>query len=367
MTAGYSLQASARLSCASRRALARSGLLFALWFTAALFLGTRCQAQSEFADAAHQIKGAVVTVVAGDRVGTGFIVNPDGYVVTNQHVVRDTPKVSVKLSSGEALAAQVTTTSQAHDLALLKADRNHLPTVQFGSSAKLEQGEDVAAIGAPLGLENSLTKGVVSSPNRKIDGRTFVQIDAALNPGNSGGPVIDANGLVIGVATEVAKKAQGVGLAVPSDEVMAFLDKAGVSYQAALGAAPPSETAAAAGQAETKGGAAPTPSPAPESPAATATPPPPPPPATPPAAAPWLMLVLAAVIALVVSLVTSLLVASRLATGRPPAAIPYVAAPPPPPAPGQAAPAPPAPQPPAAQPPAPRPAEDLSDIDIELK
>jgi hypothetical protein len=313
---------------------------------------TALAAQAQFEEAIQQVKDAIVTVATPDGNGAGCVVNSEGYVLTNQHVVGQATEISVKLRSGEKLAATVTKTEPEHDLCLLKVERQHLPAVQFTSSAKLKQGADVAAVGAPLGLENTLTKGVISSTARDVDGKRYIQIDAALNPGNSGGPVINAEGFVVGVATKVAKEAQGIGLAVPSDDVTAFLDGAGVSYAVALsqspaasGTEPPAAETAPAAPATT--------------PPAALTPgvPPEPAEAGPPL---WLLLILTATVALIVALLTAAVVASRIVRQ-----------------PGLTAPAPQQPtyQPPlAAQPSPPQAAlqsppapEDLSDIDIELR
>lgn len=320
---------------------------------------------AQFAEALKQVRDTVVTVSAGEREGAGFVVNSAGHVLTNQHVVKDAKSIQVKLRTGEVLSATVVESSAERDLCVLKVERDHLPAVQFASSAKVKQGEDVAAVGAPLGLENTVTKGIISSTSREINGKQFLQIDAALNPGNSGGPVINADGFVVGVATKVAKEAQNVGFVVPSDEVTAFLDTAKVPYQSALGAAPegkPAETSPAADQApEGEGGAG---SMGGETPAPPPTGAPLPAPPTAPAGLPdWLVFVLAGVIALVVSLIVSAIVAGKVAR-RPdlmaPAgpAQPYAA-------PYQAPAGFPAPQAPAR--PAQPPQEDLSDIDIELR
>jgi S1-C subfamily serine protease len=142
---------------------------------------------------------------------------------------------------------------------MVKIERKHLPAAQFGSATALKKGEQVAALGAPLGLEHSVTRGSVGNPAREHEGRTYVQIDAALNPGNSGGPLINADGLVVGMSTMVADKAQNVGFAIPAEDICSFLDDNTVGYSAALttGAAKPPAKAeakpAAKGETE-KGG-----------------------------------------------------------------------------------------------------------------
>ena len=321
----------------------------------ALLLLVCCAAAwAQFTEAASKVRDSVITVAVGKSTGAGFIVNSDGSAVTNKHVVGDAKSVSVKLRNGEQLTAEVVKASTEQDLCLLKLDRQHLPAVQFASSKKLKQGQDVAAVGAPLGLEGTLTKGVVSATERDVNGQKFLQIDAALNGGNSGGPVINQSGQVVGMATKVAADAEKLGFAIPSNDIMAFLSASSVSFEAALGDAPKAEPA--------------TETPAAEPGAEAGLPPPAPMPAAPapepsPFSKPWMMLVVAACVAFVVALVTALLVAGRKpAPVAPQQPVQYTYAQPTPQAP-IARPAP----PPIAAPQAPPPAEDLSDVDIELR
>lgn len=315
-------------------------------------------AWADFTDAAGKIRDAVITVAVENRSGSGLIVNPDGNALTNKHVVGDATSVSVKLRNGDQVTAQVVKSATDRDLCLLKLERQHLPAVQFASSAKLKQGQAVAALGSPLGLSGSLTKGTVSATDRDIDGQKFIQLDAALNQGNSGGPVINEDGLVVGVATKAAKEAQNMGFAIPSDDAMAFLTSANVPFQAALGEAPKATEKTEAAPATPAEGAAPVPA-APLAPPAPVEPPS-------PLSRPWMLLVAAAVVAFVVALVTALLVAGRktlsVVQQAPPVQYTYAQ-------PMQQQPM--VTQPgavrPAAPPPAPPQAEDLSDIDIELR
>ncbi|MCE5237049.1 S1C family serine protease [bacterium] len=316
-------------------------------------------AHADFAQAADKIRDAVVTVMLEKRMGTGFIVNGEGYVLTNKHVLDKATKATVKLANGDELPAELVKASETRDLVVLRVDRPHLPNVIFASSAKLKQGTEVAAIGAPFGLSDTLTKGIVSSASRDIDGQKFVQIDAALNQGNSGGPIINDQGQVVGVATLVAKKAENMGFAIPSDDAMAFLDEAKLTYSTL--------DAPAAAEAPAEGATPPPAAAVPEAGAPGA-----PPAASPPAPSftlqPWMWLVAAAVVAFLVALITSLVVAKSVARGVV-APVAYMA-PPPYSAPGWgAAPVPSAPSAaPAPVPqPQPRPQDDLSDIDIELR
>jgi len=189
----------------------------------------------DMSGAIEQVKESVLTIKSGERVGAGFIVSPDGHGLTSAHVVGDSSQVTVVLANDEELDAKVTKTDEARDLALINIDLKNLPAVHFAASSELKQGARVAVLGAPLGLEGSVTEGIVSAVQREAQGKKYLQIDAALNEGNSGGPVIDEHGRVVGVATAVVKKAQNVGFAVPSDEAIAFLQDAGVVLNLPLG------------------------------------------------------------------------------------------------------------------------------------
>jgi len=318
----------------------------------ALLLLCCAAAWAQFTEAAGKIRDAVVTVAVANRTGTGFIVNSDGSMLTNKHVVGEAKSVTVKLRNGDQLTAQVVKAATDRDLCLLKLDRQHLPAVQFASSGKLKQGQAVAAVGTPFGLEGSLTKGMVSATDRDIDGQKFIQIDAALNQGNSGGPVINEDGVVVGMATKAAKDAQNVGFAIPSDDLMSFLSAASVPYQAALGEAPKDGETATPSTGPAPDAAAP-----PVTAPATAPPPPVAPPS--PLSAPWVLLLAAAAVAFVVALVTALVVAGKRTTPVMQQPVQYTYAQPMPQQPMMPQPAP--------RPAAPPQAEDLSDVDIELR
>ena len=192
-------------------------------------------ARADMSGAIERVTDSVLTVKADKRIGAGFIVSPEGYALTSAHVVGDADQVSVTLADGSELAARVQTRDEARDLALLRVDQRNLPAVQFTSSKGLKQGVEVVALGVPLGLAGSVTEGVVSAVDRQIKDKTYLQIDAALNEGNSGGPVIEEEGRVIGVATAVMQQAENVGFATPSDEVLGFLREARVAVSLPLG------------------------------------------------------------------------------------------------------------------------------------
>ena len=163
---------------------------------------------------------------AVEAKGSGFIINSSGIVVTNNHVVKDAKTVSVTLSDGETYPAKIIGTDPKTDLAVLKIIAGHpLPYVELGSSASVEPGEWVVAMGNPFGLGGTVTAGIVSALGRDIgDGPydKFIQIDAPINEGNSGGPLFDQRGQVIGINTAILTPtggSVGIGFAIPSDMV----------------------------------------------------------------------------------------------------------------------------------------------------
>ena len=154
-------------------------------------------------------------------LGSGFIVNPDGYVVTNNHVVDGATEVRVKLSDGRELTAKIVGRDPKTDVALLKVDATGLPVMPVGDSSKLQVGEPVMAIGNPFGLEQTVTTGIVSATGRVIGEGPyddFIQTDASINPGNSGGPLINDHGQAIGINTAIFSRtggSVGIGFAIP--------------------------------------------------------------------------------------------------------------------------------------------------------
>ena len=154
--------------------------------------------------------------------GSGFIISPDGYVLTNAHVVADASEVTVKLTDRREFPAKVVGVDQRSDIALIKIAATGLPTVHFGDSSKLKPGQWVVAIGSPFGFENSVTAGVVSATGRALDEAyvPFIQTDAAVNPGNSGGPLFNLDGQVIGINSQIYSRTggfMGMSFAIPID------------------------------------------------------------------------------------------------------------------------------------------------------
>lgn len=205
----------------------------------------RCEVGAEDAELLDAYSRAVTTVVdavgpavvgvsvgravpSGDGVepigsGSGVLVTPDGYVLTNHHVVRGADRVRVTLTDGSHLGAVPVGSDAPNDLALVRANGSGLPYAALGDSSGLRVGQLVIAIGNPLGFQSTVSTGVVSATGRAmrgLDGRLIenvIQHTAPLNPGSSGGPLVDSRGHVVGINTAIIVAAQGIGFAVPSN------------------------------------------------------------------------------------------------------------------------------------------------------
>lgn len=173
--------------------------------------------------------------VVESPLGSGVIIDEDGYIVTNEHVVSRASKLNVRLADGKNYEATMISSDPATDLAVLKIESDApLPYVKMGTSKDLMIGETVIALGNPFGLENSVTIGVLSAKNRtftfssdygSIEYDGLIQTDALINPGNSGGPLINIDGELIGINTAIVNHAQGIGFAIPADKVRETLVK----------------------------------------------------------------------------------------------------------------------------------------------
>jgi serine protease Do len=201
--------------------------------------------QTPVVDVVRRVRGAVVNIhsertvqgpaadlsaAAANRVngmGTGIIIDPRGYVVTNQHVVEDVSVIRVRLADGSSHTARVLARDHENDLALLKIDAGRpLATMPLGTAADLMVGETVIAIGNAYGYEHTVTVGIVSATardvtlNKDISYKALIQTDASINPGNSGGPLLNVNGELVGVNVAIRAGAQGIGFAIPVDTVI---------------------------------------------------------------------------------------------------------------------------------------------------
>ncbi|MDZ4833470.1 MAG: trypsin-like peptidase domain-containing protein [Candidatus Melainabacteria bacterium] len=164
------------------------------------------------------------------QTGSGFIVRPEGFILTNAHVVKGAKRIEVTLNDGRNIVATIVGIDTFSDLAVLKIDAANLPILQMGSSTNLRPGEFAIAIGSPLGYDHTVTLGIVSAVGRNVydinDNINFIQTDAAINTGNSGGPLLNLKGEVIGVNTAVVKGfvAQNIGFSIPVDIAKSVCD-----------------------------------------------------------------------------------------------------------------------------------------------
>jgi serine protease Do len=167
----------------------------------------------------------------GEALGSGFIISQDGYVLTNNHVVEGADRVTVKLTDGRELRAQVIGTDKTSDVAVLKIDASNLPTVKIGNPADSKVGEWVVAIGSPYGFDSTVTSGIISAKARTFSDDSpipFIQTDVPVNPGNSGGPLFNLKGEVIGINSMIYSRTggfQGLSFAIPIDAAMHVKDQ----------------------------------------------------------------------------------------------------------------------------------------------
>ena len=153
--------------------------------------------------------------------GSGIILRPDGYILTNNHVVNQASRIEVRLKNGKSFPAKLVGADSATDLAMLKIDARNLPQAEFGSSEKARVGQFVIAIGSPFGLDYTVTTGVLSAKGRGGIGANeiedYLQTDASINPGNSGGPLVNLQGRVLGINTMIIGRGSGIGFAIPAE------------------------------------------------------------------------------------------------------------------------------------------------------
>jgi putative serine protease PepD len=200
--------------------------------------------RSSLAGVAADVQPSIVDITTGSAEGSGIVITADGYIVTNNHVIEGARSVAVTLSSGEKVAATVVGTDSAHDLAVLKVDRSGLAHASWADSDGVSVGDTVLALGSPLGLQGTVTSGIVSALHRTItvgeeqstrygsgSSTTIddaIQTDAPINSGNSGGALVNTNGAVIGITSAIATAGSsgnvGVGFAIPSNVAKAVVD-----------------------------------------------------------------------------------------------------------------------------------------------
>ncbi len=202
---------------------------------------TEVNTDVDVADIIDRAEPAIVAITTGDGpgtgtggAGTGFVITPDGYVVTNNHVVEGEDRIEVAFTDGRSLTAETVGRDPSADLAVLKVDGSGLPTIELGDSEAVQVGDGVVAIGNALALDGglSVTQGIISGTDRSVEtdvGGSLVgmlQTDAAINPGNSGGPLLDVNAKVIGINTAIAnpQNAQNVGFAIPASRAKPIIE-----------------------------------------------------------------------------------------------------------------------------------------------
>jgi S1-C subfamily serine protease len=179
--------------------------------------------------------GGIPVKVPGFGLGSGFFIHPSGYLITNNHVIEDAEQIKILTNSGNDYDVVVVARDPVCDLALLKvrgSSQTRFKVLPMGDSDVIDSGEMVIAVGNPLGLGHTVTFGIISQTYRNIMGNLdengrhvdFIQTDTAINPGSSGGPLITLSGSWVGVNTAILATAQGIGFAVPSHQVLEFLD-----------------------------------------------------------------------------------------------------------------------------------------------
>jgi serine protease Do len=171
---------------------------------------------------AEEIYESVFVVYSGNSLGSGFAIGKD-CIITNAHVIDNPNKVIIKTYSGNEYSAFVIGLNQEQDIAILGVKGIEFPYLKIADSSLLKTGADIYAIGAPKSMAYTLTKGIISALNREIRGNKYIQIDAAINEGNSGGPLLNDSGEVLGMNTLKMSNSEGIGLAIPMETVISFL------------------------------------------------------------------------------------------------------------------------------------------------
>jgi serine protease Do len=199
------------------------------------YADNRAPAARDVQDLVKQIGEAVVQVRTPGGLGSGFFINADGYLITNFHVIEGETEISVEvyhqrngqLDRETYKQVKIIAINKFHDLALLKIEDKNAPKFKYvtlGSSDVLTVGDSVFAIGSPMGLERTVTSGIISTKTRQIEGELYLQTTAQINPGNSGGPLFNLGGEVVGVTNMKITFGEGLGFAIPVELVKSFLE-----------------------------------------------------------------------------------------------------------------------------------------------
>ena len=173
----------------------------------------------------ESVADSVVGIVCEDNSGSGVLIDSSGLIATNRHVVGRNTNVTVRLNDGTEYPANVIRSFKDIDLAFAKVDLEQTKWAALSKTKKIKVGQSVFAIGHPLGLQNTLTKGIVSAVGRLIKGKSYVQTDAPINPGNSGGPLFNEYAEIVGINTMGIRESQGLGFAIPVEVVLEKYDK----------------------------------------------------------------------------------------------------------------------------------------------
>ena len=198
--------------------------------------GPTASSSQDVQDLVKQLGQAVVQVRTPSGLGSGFFVNPEGYLITNFHVIEGDTEISVEvyttdsngqLSRDTYKRVRIVAINKFHDLALLRIEDKNAPKFKYltlGSSDELNVGDEVFAVGSPMGLERTVTEGILSTKTRELEGELYLQTTAQINPGNSGGPLFNLAGQVVGVTNMKIMFGEGLGFAIPVELVKNFLD-----------------------------------------------------------------------------------------------------------------------------------------------
>lgn len=178
----------------------------------------------DFSSVADDALDGVVSIITNKGLGSGAIYSDDGYIVTNYHVVSSTSSIDIMLRDGTTQSASLIGADTTNDIALLKVSGNYY-ALTFGNSNDISVGEAVVALGNPGGLSFTVTEGIISAVGRNVgSGVGLIQTDVAVNPGNSGGPLINRNGEVVGIVNAKVAGYEGLGFAIPSNQIVASVN-----------------------------------------------------------------------------------------------------------------------------------------------